>query len=71
VADLRASAPAPIAYSIPEAANAIGYSEAQLKKFIAAGDITPRYATTKPTILHSDLLAWAESLPVDKPGAAS
>jgi hypothetical protein len=56
-----------IAYTILEAAQAVGYSDWVIKKAIAAGDITPRYANSKPIIPHTELVAWVESLPVDKP----
>lgn len=58
---------APIAYDLAGAAEAIGQSVITIKRAIAKGDITPRYPNRKPIILHADLLAWAESLPVDRP----
>ena len=65
------SSPTPIAYDIEGAARAIGYSIFPIKQAIARGDLTPRYANSKPIILHDDLYEWAHSLPVDKPGASS
>lgn len=64
------SAPAPIGYSIPGAAEAIGQSIDTIKKAIAKGDITPRYPNRKPIIGHADLLEWFNALPVDKPKTA-
>ncbi|MEC5149201.1 hypothetical protein [Cryobacterium sp. GrIS_2_6] len=60
-------APAPIAYDIPGAARAIGQSVDTIKKAIAANTLTPRFRNSKPMILHSDLLEWAETAPLDKP----
>ncbi|MCU1440004.1 MAG: hypothetical protein JWP85_1001 [Rhodoglobus sp.] len=60
-------APVPIAYSINDAARAIGQSVPTIKRAIAKGDLTPRYPNSKPIILHEDLLAWARALPVERP----
>lgn len=58
----------PIAYSLKGAAAAIGHESTwEIKQAITRGDLTPRYPNSKPMILHTDLLEWAESLPVDKP----
>lgn len=58
---------AKIAYSLEEAADNVGYSLSVIKRAIRAGEIIPRFANTKPVILHSDLVEWAEALPLDKP----
>ena len=59
----------PIAYTYAEAARAIGQSLDTIRAHVALGNLTPRYPNSKPIILHSDLVAWAESLPVDRPGS--
>ena len=64
---LRSSAPTPISYSIPDAAEAVGVSEDTIKKAIASGDLTRRYPNSKPLIRHDDLDEWVASLPVDPP----
>ncbi|MBB5641792.1 hypothetical protein [Cryobacterium roopkundense] len=61
------SAPPPIAYSIADAARAVGMSQEAFKKYLVSGDITRRYPNSKPIVLHSDLVEWAGLLPVDKP----
>lgn len=59
--------PNPIAYRITAAADAVGISESSLKKILDRGDIAPRYPDSRPLIGHEELVAWFESLPVDKP----
>ena len=61
----------PISYRIPEAAAAVGVSEWTLNEALKRGDITRRYPDSRPLIGHDDLVAWFESLPVDKPGSAA
>lgn len=56
-----------LAYSLDEAAEEVGYSRRVIQMAIAKGDITPRFANSKPIISHAELEAWVESLPVDKP----
>jgi hypothetical protein len=56
-----------LAYSIPNAGQMVGYSESVIKQVIARGDLTPRFANSKPVLLHADLVEWLESLPLDKP----
>lgn len=62
----------PIAYRIPDAAEACGVSETVLKDAIDAGEITKRYPTSKPIIEVDELREWVKSLPLkpakkDKP----
>lgn len=64
---LPPAAPAPIAYSIEDAARAVGMKRAAFFKLLQAGDITRRYPNSQPIILHDDLVEFANSLPVDKP----
>lgn len=56
-----------LSYSIPDAAEAVGYSETVLKGEIAKGTIVPRYANRKPVIPATELLDWLESLPTEAP----
>lgn len=64
--DLRPVAQ-PLAYSIPDAAVAVGYSETVLKEVVRRGELVPRYANSKPVLLAEDLLAWLQSLPLEPP----
>lgn len=53
----------PLAYSIPDSALVVGYSETTIKDAINKGDLLPSYANTKPVILRTELQRWLESLP--------
>lgn len=64
--DLR-PAPRPLAYSIPDAGPASGYSEATIQRAIAKGDLAPRYANRKGVILADELDEWLHSLPTEPP----
>jgi len=57
-----------VSYSLDGAAVAMGQSRKTIDRAIKAGDLTPRYVNSKAVILHSDLVAWIETAPVDKPG---
>lgn len=70
MADIRIHKPQ-LAYSLEQAAEACGISLSSLKRFIAAGDLTPRWVNTKPVLQAPELAAWLDSLPVDKPGTDS
>ena len=63
-------APQPKAYSIEDAAEACAVSKSTLNRVIKHGDITRRYPTSTPIILATELDAWLDSLPVDKPVAS-
>ncbi|MDQ1130238.1 helix-turn-helix domain-containing protein [Microbacterium sp. SORGH_AS_0888] len=56
-----------LAYSLPEAAEAVGYSMRTLQRAIARNDLVARYANAKPIILKSELLRWLQSLPEQPP----
>lgn len=56
---------AKLAYSIPEAADAVGYSETVVKEALGRGDLIPSYANTKPVILATELQRWLETLPAE------
>ncbi|GAA4147080.1 helix-turn-helix domain-containing protein [Leifsonia shinshuensis] len=66
MSDLRPR-PRPLAYSIPDAAAACGYSEASIQRAIAKGDLAPRYANSKGVILADELDEWLHSLPTEPP----
>jgi excisionase family DNA binding protein len=52
-----------IAYSLPEAADAVSVSQDTLRRAIRAGDLPFRRVGVKYLIATTDLLAWFESLP--------
>jgi hypothetical protein len=56
-----------VAYSIPEAAAAVGVGETAVKEAIDAGLLTRHYVTTsKPVILADDLLEWVRNAPTER-----
>jgi hypothetical protein len=57
----------PLAYSIDDAAAAVGYSSDTIRRQIDKGNLSVRYANRKPVILRSELEAWLESLPSEPP----
>ncbi|SEC89311.1 helix-turn-helix transcriptional regulator [Arthrobacter woluwensis] len=56
-----------LAYSIPEAAEAIGQSTDTIRRSIARGDLSVKYPNSKPVILASELESWLDSLPSEAP----
>lgn len=52
-----------IAFTIEEAAAALGYSTDTVRRAIRNNDLAVKYYNTKPIILASELQAWAEALP--------
>ena len=56
-----------IAFTIEEAAEAVGYSTDTVRKAIRNSDLAVKYYNTKPIILASELQAWAEALPSEPP----
>jgi hypothetical protein len=66
---LRETPRVPISYDFAGAAEAIGQSIDTIKAEVRKGNLTPRYPNSKPVILHAELVEWAESLPVNRPGA--
>jgi len=63
-------AAAPLAYTIEDAAAAAGVSKSTLNRAIANGDLTRRYPNRIPVITATELAAWLESLPLEKPVAS-
>ena len=55
-----------LAFSLPEAAEATGYSLATIKRAIRAHDLVPRYANSKPVIPAAELARWVENLPTER-----
>lgn len=62
-----------VAYSIAEAAATTATSEATIAEEIRAGRLVSRTAGTTRIVLHSDLIEWAEALPIvsRSPGVAA
>ena len=54
-----------IAFSIEEAAEAIGYSPDTVRRAIRNNDLVARYANSKPVILATELQEWLASLPTE------
>lgn len=55
-----------LAYTIPEAAAAVGLSERTIRDAIRRGDIAPRYLGSKPIIPAEELHDWLLSLPTER-----
>ena len=66
VVELRIHKPQ-IAYSLKQAAEACGISLSLIKQFVRDGDLNPRYVNSKPVIPASELAAWVDSLPYERP----
>jgi len=56
-----------IAFSIEEAAAAVGYSTDTIRRAIRNNDLTARYVNTKPVVMASELTSWLESQPTEPP----
>jgi len=56
-----------IAYSIEEAAEAVGYSTDTIRRALRTNDLTAKYVNSKPVILASELTSWLESKPSEPP----
>ena len=61
---------APLAYSLKDAAAAIGVSIRSLYRIIDAGDLNVQYALSKRVISAEELQAYVKSLPYALPGDA-
>lgn len=55
-----------VAYSIPEAAAAVGVSRSTVQRAIDAGDLVVHYPNSKPLILADDLREWVASAPTER-----
>lgn len=58
--------PRPLAYSVKDAAEAVGISKSLMEQLIARGDLHPRWVNSKRILPTTELLAWIDSLPYDK-----
>lgn len=58
-----------IAYSVREAAEATGLSEAAIRRAYRSGQLVVHHVTNNVTILRSDLEAWISSAPTDRVSA--
>lgn len=55
-----------LAYSIPEAADAAGVSVDIIRRAVRAGNLVPRYPTSRGVILADDLREWIENSPTER-----
>ena len=61
---------APVAHAIPAAAKIARVSVRTLRYAIERGELRARYPTSRPVVLHADLLAWIASAPTTRTAAA-
>lgn len=61
------SGPVVLALSIPDAAKATGYGINSIREHIELGNLTVRFANSKPVILVSELETWLRNLPSEPP----
>jgi len=52
----------PVSHSIPRAALVVDVGVTTIREAIKNGDLATHPVGTKPLILHSELIAWVESL---------
>lgn len=57
----------PLAYSVNGAAEALGISPRKIEDLIKEERLFPRWIDGKRVFLTSELLAWLETLPYEKP----
>lgn len=55
-----------VSYSLREAAEATGVSVDTIKRAIRAGNLVPRYVTSKGVIFADELRAWVENSPTER-----
>lgn len=60
----------PIAYTLPEAAAAVGLSVDSIRKAIENKDLVASYYGTKPLIGVEELRRWFTSLDTERPARA-
>lgn len=56
----------PLAYSVKDAAEAVGLSSSKFEQIIARGDVSPRWVDGKRIIPATELLAWIDALPYER-----
>jgi hypothetical protein len=59
----------PVAHTIPEAARIAGLSTRSLRYAVERGELVVRYPTSRPVILHADLLAFLADAPTARAAA--
>lgn len=52
-----------VAYTVATAADACSISQDTIRRAIGSGDLPAHYPTTRPLIMHADLIAWLETSP--------
>lgn len=52
-----------IAYTLQQAAEQAGVSQKVVSRAIRDGQLLAKYPTSRPVILHDDLVAWVEGAP--------
>ncbi len=57
---------APISVDYHAAAEMTGHSVDVIRRAVRAGDLVPRYPTSKPVLLVEDLRAWVMRSPTEK-----
>lgn len=55
-----------LAYSVDEAAAAVGLSSKTLRRAQADGELRFHFPTSKPVVLRADLEAWIQSAPTSR-----
>lgn len=60
---LAVAAPPPLAYTISDAASAVGLSESYMRQQIRLGYLIVHYAGRKPIVAATELLRWLSRLP--------
>lgn len=54
-----------LAYTIQEAVEATGISEAEIKRAIGRGDLIPSYPNTRPVLRVSEVERWLDAMPAE------
>ncbi|MDQ0576449.1 putative site-specific integrase-resolvase [Agromyces albus] len=57
--------PEKLAYTLPEAAEAVGVSLRTIQYEMASGDLRPVYVKTKPLLTRDELVRWLGNLPTE------
>jgi excisionase family DNA binding protein len=55
-----------LAYSIPEAALAVGVSESTIRRAVRSGSLPVKYPSGRPVIRAVDLEAWLDAAPDER-----
>lgn len=57
------------AYTLSEAAEAVGTSVSNLRRCIGRNELTVKYIGFKPVVLATELDSWLQSLPNESPSS--